>query len=176
MSYLASMYREAPQQISITGGSTAAIPVTVDTNYSRITVLGWAGDNGGGTVTGSRFRVSFSSGSQLTSSGSATAIVVVEYFHRRFFRQAFRHATVTIATTATSGNDAHGLTLGSKAFVVANGHTSDRTLDGGSALQEAQVLAKLSLSGANVTATCVAADYAGGPGSVIVNYTLIDPK
>ena len=177
MTYLPSIYKSTPQQVTITAGGTAAI-AAVDTNYSRLTLLGFQSSNAGGVVDPNQIRVSFNSTTQLVASGQGSVYVLVEEFNPLFFRQAFQHGNVTIPSGGTSVTTPHGLTLGSKACVGWRGSLSGR---GNSPsvplnLTEAQVRPRLQLSGANIIATVGQVDYFDGTGTVVVGYTLMDPR
>lgn len=180
MSYIPSIYRSTPQQVSVTTiGSNIAIS-SVDPNYSRITILGQGSVDTSGFVQPSRLRVSFVDATHIIAAGVGNAIVLIEEFNPRFFRQAFHHGTITIGVAATSGSDASGLTLGGKAFPVHNGETSARSSSPGLGLSltEAMVRTTLSLNRGTgvVSANCASAPYADGQGTIVIGYTLIDPK
>lgn len=179
--FIPSIYKSAPQVLSGNGPGYATptdlVITSVNPLYTRLTILGWIG-GAGGTVSPSQVICKVKDATHITISGGGAYRIVVEEFLPGFFNQAFQYGIVTIPTTTITGSTAHGLTLGSNAFVVWLGNESNRAADlgGGLALTEAQVRATLRLSGANVIADCTLADYAASPGSVTVNYLLIDPR
>lgn len=177
MSFIPSIFRSVPQVIDINAGVGSYVITSVDVTLTELSIGGYADPNSGGTVSANGLRVTLTDATHITvAGGSGGSYVTVREYNRPFLIQAVSYGTVTIAIGGTTISTAHGLTLGAKAYLINLGNTSDRAADGGLALAESQVKAKIRLNGANVQATVITANYAGAPGTVIVGYCIVDPK
>lgn len=179
--FIPGIYKSVPQVLAGTAPGFATPTdltiTTVDPSYTRLSLQGWYG-GGSGNVDPSQYIAKVKDATHITISGTGAYSILVEEYISAFFRQAFQYGVVTVAATATSGSTAHGLTLGSKAFVIWLGNESSRAADSflGLALTEAQVRSTVAISGANIVATVGQADYVGAPGTVTVQYLLVDPR
>lgn len=180
--FIPSLFKSIPQVFSGIGpgyGAPTDILISaVDPNYTELSLQGWDGI-GSGAVDPSQLMCKMKDATHFTIEGSASdyRILVREWF-AGFFRQPFQYGTVTIASGAITGNTAHGLALGSKAYVLwmGNESTRDGDIGAGLALTEQQVRPTVRLAGINIRADVLSADYAGAPGTVTVSYLLVDPK
>jgi hypothetical protein len=179
--FIPSIYKSTPQVIAAAFGTNAIS--SVNRSYSRETLLGWGtGSDFGQLVSDSQCRYKITSNTTLevysvgdVSAGTPLLNILIEEYLPFFFRQAFYRNDITIADTDSNNTLNTGLSLGSKAFVLHLGNSSN--IPAPPIRAERQVNCTLSLNRATgvVTASRVG-DASVNGGTLTTSFLVIDPK
>lgn len=181
MSFIPSIYKSAPQIIPAALGSNAI--TSVDKDYSRETLMGWGTSSDfGQLVSQSQCRYKITTNTNLevytvgdVGAGTPNLNILIEEFLPIFFRQAFFRGELTMGPATNTATYPTGLTLGSKAFVLHLGNSSD--IAAPPLRPERAVNCNLSINrGTGVVTATRVGTASDGAGTMSTGFLVIDPK
>lgn len=177
--FIPSMYKSVPQSLSVTAGGSPYTITSVNTNFSRLSIIGWESTDQSGAVNDViGLRASFLSSTSVQINGGGVGHLLVEEFFGGFFLQNFFYGICTISGSSVTATNSTGLTLGAKAFVVTPGQSESIGVVGSKAVAQATATLSLNTGTGVVTATRFEGlnPGAGDTGDLIVGFCVIDPR
>lgn len=180
--FIPSIYKSAPQVITINSGNGDYAISSIDPNYTRVTPLGYPSANDNGFVNQKYLVARIKTATLLeivagaeTGTNAFAGKVLIEEYLPLFFRQVFYRSNIVVTDNNLNNTENTGLTLSSKAYVLPMGWNGAVTIEEGN-IAAASVQVGFSLVTATGIVTMSRNRCPGNGGSLTGYFMVIDPK